>query len=126
MLALRDEAETYAPTLLEVAKLAFNRPLASLGLVGILESRSALRQRIERLVNFPRAAQGRTDLRVALRRLHFQRRCVADGESGCFGGQSACSQVDASDQNLTVKVNPEVFIKKCQGGGGHIHACADG
>jgi beta-lactamase regulating signal transducer with metallopeptidase domain len=58
MLTLRDEAETYAPTLLEVAKLAFNRPLASLGLVGILESRSALRQRIERLVNFraPRKA----------------------------------------------------------------------
>ncbi|MGO9478571.1 MAG: M56 family metallopeptidase [Limisphaerales bacterium] len=58
MLALRDDAETYAPTLLEVAKLAFHRPLASLGLVGILESRSALRQRIERLINFraPRKA----------------------------------------------------------------------
>jgi beta-lactamase regulating signal transducer with metallopeptidase domain/type II secretory pathway component GspD/PulD (secretin) len=58
MLTLRDEAEVYAPTLLEVAKLAFHRPLASLGLVGILESRSALRQRIERLVNFraPRKA----------------------------------------------------------------------
>src|ERR1039458_5126699 len=58
MLTLRDDAETYAPTLLEVAKLAFHRPLASLGLVGILESRSALRQRIERLVNFraPRKA----------------------------------------------------------------------
>ncbi len=52
MLALRDDAEIYAPTLLEVANLALNRPLASLGLVGILESRSALRQRIERLVNF--------------------------------------------------------------------------
>jgi beta-lactamase regulating signal transducer with metallopeptidase domain len=58
MLALRDEAETYAPTLLEVAKLALNRPLASLGLVGILESRHALGQRIERLVDFcaPRKA----------------------------------------------------------------------
>jgi lipopolysaccharide transport protein LptA len=58
MVALRHEAETYAPTLLEVAKLAFNRPLASLGLVGILESKSALRQRIERLMNFrpPRRA----------------------------------------------------------------------
>ena len=52
MLALRDEADGYAPTLLEVAKLAFRRPLASLGLVGILESRSALRQRIERLLDF--------------------------------------------------------------------------
>ncbi|HEY9508328.1 MAG TPA: M56 family metallopeptidase [Verrucomicrobiae bacterium] len=53
MLALRDDADSYAPTLLEVAKLAFHRPLASLGLVGILESRSALRQRIERLIHFP-------------------------------------------------------------------------
>ncbi len=58
MLALSGEAETYAPTLLEVAKLALHRPLASLGLVGILESRSALRQRIERLLDFrpPRKA----------------------------------------------------------------------
>ena len=58
MLTLRDESESYAPTLLEVAKLALNRPLAGLGLVGILESRHALRQRIERLVDFcpPRKA----------------------------------------------------------------------
>lgn len=58
MLALRDDADAYAPTLLEVAKLALNRPLVSLGLVGIIESRSALRQRIERLVDFrpPRRA----------------------------------------------------------------------
>ena len=34
MLALAAEAETYAPTLLEVARLAFDRPLMSLGLVG--------------------------------------------------------------------------------------------
>jgi beta-lactamase regulating signal transducer with metallopeptidase domain len=52
MLALREEADNYAPTLLEVAKLALNRPLVSLGLVGIMESRHALRQRIERLVDF--------------------------------------------------------------------------
>jgi Flp pilus assembly secretin CpaC len=58
MLALHDDADGYAPTLLEVAKLAFHRPLMSLGLVGIVESRSALRQRIERLVDFraPRKA----------------------------------------------------------------------
>jgi beta-lactamase regulating signal transducer with metallopeptidase domain len=52
MLTLRDGADTYAPTLLEVAKFAFRRPLASLGLIGILESRSALRQRVERLTDF--------------------------------------------------------------------------
>ncbi len=58
MLALRGDAETYAPTLLEVARLALPRPLASLGLVGILESPGALRQRIERLLQFrpPRRA----------------------------------------------------------------------
>lgn len=58
MLALRDDAEAYAPTLLEVAKLALRRPLMSLGLVGIMESRSALRQRVERLLDFhpPRTA----------------------------------------------------------------------
>jgi beta-lactamase regulating signal transducer with metallopeptidase domain len=58
MLALREGAEDYAPTLLEVAKFAFRRPLATLGLIGILESRSALRQRVERLMNFrpPRRA----------------------------------------------------------------------
>ncbi|HEY1786715.1 MAG TPA: M56 family metallopeptidase, partial [Verrucomicrobiae bacterium] len=58
MLALRDGADAYAATLLEVAKYAFRHPFASLGLVGILESRSALRQRVERLINFgpPRRA----------------------------------------------------------------------
>ena len=58
MLALRDDADHYAPTFLEVAKLALNRPLVSLGLVGIMESRHALRERIERLVDFrpPRQA----------------------------------------------------------------------
>lgn len=54
MVALRDEANTYAPTLLEVAKFALARPLSSLGLVGIFESRTALRERILRLENFRR------------------------------------------------------------------------
>ena len=62
MAALRDGADAYAPTLLEVAKFAFRRPLASLGLVGILESRSALRQRIERLVDFHPPRQARLGL----------------------------------------------------------------
>jgi beta-lactamase regulating signal transducer with metallopeptidase domain len=58
MLALREDAADYAPTLLEVARLALQRPLTSLGLVGILESKTALRRRIERLVDFraPRKA----------------------------------------------------------------------
>src|SRR5215469_6848633 len=62
MLTLRDDAETYAPTLLEVARLALHRPLASLGLVGILESQRSLRQRIERLIEF--CPPGRTGFTV--------------------------------------------------------------
>ena len=53
LLALGNDVGQYAPTLLEVAKLSVRRPLATLGLVGILESHSALRQRIDRLVNRP-------------------------------------------------------------------------
>jgi beta-lactamase regulating signal transducer with metallopeptidase domain len=44
-------ADTYAPTLLKVARLALQRPMISLGLVGILESRSSLGRRIEKLVS---------------------------------------------------------------------------
>ena len=62
MLALNENSEIYAPTLVEVAKLALNRPLASLGLVGILESKNALRHRIERLLNF--STPGRAGLSV--------------------------------------------------------------
>ena len=79
MLALRDEAESYAPTLLEVAKLALNRPLASLGLVGILESRSALRQRIERLVDFRPPRKAGLTLVSFFGILAFHRRRLADG-----------------------------------------------
>ena len=58
VVALGGEGEVYAPTLLEVAKLAFRRPTLSLGLVGIMESKSALRQRVERLMTLrtPRRA----------------------------------------------------------------------
>ncbi|HXP62392.1 MAG TPA: M56 family metallopeptidase, partial [Dongiaceae bacterium] len=58
MLALEDQAEAYAPTLVQVARLALARPPVSLGLVGILESGSFLRQRVERLLDFhpPRKA----------------------------------------------------------------------
>ena len=51
VVALQGQAECYAPTLLAVARLGLPRSLAALGLVGILESRSALRRRVERLVN---------------------------------------------------------------------------
>ncbi len=51
MLALRSEAEAYAPTLIQVAKLVLRRPITRLGLVGILESHSSLARRIKRLID---------------------------------------------------------------------------
>ncbi len=79
MLALRDDSAEYASTLLQVARLALPRPLINLGLVGILETRSALRQRIERLVNFRPPRHGRTDLLLAVRHFRLQRRGLAHG-----------------------------------------------
>jgi beta-lactamase regulating signal transducer with metallopeptidase domain/tetratricopeptide (TPR) repeat protein len=108
MLALRDEAEAYAPTLLEVAKLTLNRPLAGLGLVGILESRHALRQRIERLVDFSPPRQAGLTLVSLLGILAFTAVAVPMGEAPVAPSAVA----DATgDQALTVKVNPDIFIR---------------
>jgi beta-lactamase regulating signal transducer with metallopeptidase domain len=81
MLALNEDAEAYAPTLLEVAKLALHRPLASLGLVGILESRSSLRQRIERLVDFRPPRKAGLTLASTLAVLGFAALAVPMGEA---------------------------------------------
>jgi general secretion pathway protein D len=81
MLALKEDAETYAPTLLEVAKLALHRPLASLGLVGILESRSSLHQRIERLLDFRPPRKAGLTLGSALAVLGFAALAVPMGEA---------------------------------------------
>jgi beta-lactamase regulating signal transducer with metallopeptidase domain len=94
MLALNEDAETYAPTLLEVAKLALHRPLASLGLVGILESRSSLRQRIERLMDFRPPHKAGLTLASALAVLGFAALAVPMGEAPATNEvpQSAASQ----------------------------------
>src|SRR5882724_4846490 len=47
------EGESYASTLIEVAKLNLHRPLPALGLIGIVESGSALAQRIKHLLESP-------------------------------------------------------------------------
>jgi beta-lactamase regulating signal transducer with metallopeptidase domain len=50
MVTLCSDAAVYPATLIEVAKSALRRPQLALGLIGILESRSALKQRIEMLM----------------------------------------------------------------------------
>jgi beta-lactamase regulating signal transducer with metallopeptidase domain len=123
MLALRDDAESYAPTLLEVAKLALNRPLASLGLVGILESRHALRQRIERLVDFRPPRKAGLTLASLLGILAFTAVAVPMGNA-----PDKPLDLSALDglQTLTVKVNPEVFLRNVKAQAvNYMHATND-
>jgi beta-lactamase regulating signal transducer with metallopeptidase domain/type II secretory pathway component GspD/PulD (secretin) len=113
MLALRDEAESYAPTLLEVAKLAFSRPLASLGLVGILESRNALRQRIERLVNFRAPRRAGLTLSSALGIVTFAAVAAPMNKAPESATVPASVSDSASERllSVTLKVDPAVFIR---------------
>jgi beta-lactamase regulating signal transducer with metallopeptidase domain len=53
LVAMGANAPQYPQTLVDVAKLAFNRPVLSLRLIGIVESKSALKGRIERMLNRP-------------------------------------------------------------------------
>ncbi|MCK5225926.1 MAG: DUF4019 domain-containing protein, partial [Planctomycetes bacterium] len=51
--AMGEKAEQYPETLVNVAKLAFKRPALSLRLIGVVESRSALKGRVKRMLNRP-------------------------------------------------------------------------
>ncbi len=51
--ALGEKAGLYPETLLNVARLAFERPALSLRLIGVVESKSALTGRIKRMLNQP-------------------------------------------------------------------------
>jgi beta-lactamase regulating signal transducer with metallopeptidase domain/type II secretory pathway component GspD/PulD (secretin) len=115
MLALRDEADSYAPTLLEVAKLAFRRPLMSLGLVGIMESRSALRQRIERLVDFRAPRKAGLTFASLCGICVFSAVALPMGEAPALTDKSTQIEAPAVEQqSLTLKVNPKNFIQNIQ------------
>ncbi len=62
LVELAGEAEAYASTLVEVAKLALPRPTMALGLIAIVESKSALMQRIHHLLNRPVPGSARLSL----------------------------------------------------------------
>ncbi|MHC5076636.1 MAG: M56 family metallopeptidase, partial [Planctomycetota bacterium] len=51
--AMGEKAREYPETLLNVARLAFKRPALSLRLIGVVESRSALKTRIKRMLTRP-------------------------------------------------------------------------
>jgi beta-lactamase regulating signal transducer with metallopeptidase domain len=53
LVAMGNNAEQYPQTLLEVAKLVFMRPVLSLRLIGVAESRDALTGRIKRILRRP-------------------------------------------------------------------------
>jgi len=107
MLALNDDAETYAPTLLEVAKLALHRPLASLGLVGILESRSSLRQRIERLMDFRPPRQAGLGAAALVGVLGFAALAVPMGEAPAPTASSASSAAQVVTNRVISRTSPD-------------------
>jgi beta-lactamase regulating signal transducer with metallopeptidase domain len=111
MLALRDEAEDYAPTLLEVARLAFRRPRLSLGLVGIMESRSALHQRIERLVNFRAPRKAGLTVASLCGIIVFSAVALPMGEAPALAPDEFSAAATSAGKTLTMKVNPEVFLR---------------
>jgi len=53
LVAMGDSARQYPRTLVNVAKLAFGRPALSLRLIGVVESKSALKGRIKRILERP-------------------------------------------------------------------------
>ena len=59
LVAMGNQADEYAPTLVTVARLALARPALSLRLVGVVESKKALSQRVRRILSrpFPKSAR---------------------------------------------------------------------
>src|ERR1035437_10371208 len=114
MLALNEEAETYAPTLLEVARLARPRPLASLGRVGILESRRSLRQRIERLMDFRPPRKAGLSLGAVLAVIGFAALAVPMGQAPAPAEvpQSAESEAATNSFPLPTSTNAASFEQK--------------
>ena len=53
LVAMGSQAEDYPDTLLNVSKLTFRRPALSLRLIGVVESKSALKTRIKHIVTRP-------------------------------------------------------------------------
>jgi len=53
LVAMGEKATQYPQTLVSVAKLAFKRPVLSLRLIGVVESKSALSGRIKHILNRP-------------------------------------------------------------------------
>ncbi|MDT8301835.1 MAG: M56 family metallopeptidase, partial [Sedimentisphaerales bacterium] len=53
LVAMGEKAPQYPQTLVSVAKLAFKRPVLSLRLIGVVESKSALSVRIKHILNRP-------------------------------------------------------------------------
>jgi beta-lactamase regulating signal transducer with metallopeptidase domain len=109
MLTLRDDAESYAPTLLEVAKLSLNRPLTSLGLVGILESRHSLRQRIERLLDFRPPRHSGPTLASTLGILAFSAIAVPMGDAPA-AKETASTPVPATAPASDQQTNSPAFV----------------
>ncbi len=59
LVALGTQAQSYSNTLIDIAEMAFTRPVLSLRLVGVVESKKALSRRIKHILSrpFPKSAK---------------------------------------------------------------------
>ncbi len=62
LVALGSEARGYSHTLLDIAEMAFQRPALSLRLIGVVESKKALTQRIRHILSRPLPKSARVGL----------------------------------------------------------------
>ncbi len=53
LVALEKNATDYSHTLIDIAEMAFRKPFPGLGLIGVVESRKALAQRIKHIISRP-------------------------------------------------------------------------
>ncbi len=114
MVAMDKEAVEYPAALLAVARLSVPRPAASLGLIGVAESRQGLSERVRRLVNRPaptKAGLGLTGFGATLA-LAAALLPMAPGRTEAEGpGAGATKPAEASSEQVTrlVKEGRELY-----------------
>ena len=118
MVVLQDDADSYLATLVQVGSLVMRRTLASLGMVGILESRSTLGHRIKRLINFQAPSQPRVTVASALCLLAFAAVALPMGQAPATPGHPTVVNQTAENPwpdprfpgYAEIKLEPRFFI----------------
>ncbi|MHC4603456.1 MAG: pectinesterase family protein, partial [Planctomycetota bacterium] len=123
LVAMGEKAQQYPQTLVNVAKLAFKRPVLSLRLIGVVESKSALAGRIKHILNRPMPKSARLGIisvlviliagAVLLPMAKAGRGVVltvsADGSAEYSSIQEA---IDAASAGAVIRIAPGVYKER--------------